>query len=122
MKVVVISRVVFIIASAVNCERQILFLYHEPVVTQAKTGTVDWDWIARVVGRLEKEHPSLETSLLKTRLGVLSKKLSTEEAVREYRELLSTPVQDRFTFTGVKDARCVDSYFDPWDQYVVNTF
>jgi hypothetical protein len=68
---------------------------------------------------LEKEHPSAETSLLITRFGVLNKKLSAEDAIKAYKQLEEVVSKEKFTFNGVKDARRVDSYFDPFGNLTI---
>lgn len=82
---------------------------------QSRTETVNWSWIHRVVERLKAAAPSFETELLSIRLSVLSGRLPPEAAIRAYGAVRSQcPVVECFTWTGVKDADRIDSYFDPF--------
>lgn len=82
---------------------------------QARTGNIDWEWLRRVLGRLEREGSTPETRLLSTRLAVLTGALGAEAAIERYRRI-QTEAGDSlaFTWTGVKDPSRVDSYFDPF--------
>lgn len=82
---------------------------------QAKRGPVNWDWVGRVVGLLDSRSASAEMHLLRTRFNVLSKKITSELAAAEFRNIVEeTAPQTDFHFTGVKDHGRVDSYFDPF--------
>lgn len=82
---------------------------------QSKTGNVNFDWMKRVVVRLENETQTAEVLLLKTRLQVLTKQISAQEALASYKRASEMLKDDeQFTWTGVKDKSRVDSYFDPF--------
>lgn len=82
---------------------------------QSKTGNVDWDWMSRVLAQLEKEKETAETVLLKTRLQVLRNQITPEQALKNYQKAFDLAKPDeQFTWTGVKDRSCVDSFFDPF--------
>jgi hypothetical protein len=81
---------------------------------QSKEGPVVWDWLQRVVARLE-EQPTAKTLLFRTRLGVLTGGVGPEDATQHYQRIRMMAQDDeRFTFTGVKDAARIDSYYDPF--------
>lgn len=82
---------------------------------QSGTNNVNFDWMKRVVARLESEAQTAEVLLLKTRLQVLTRQASAQEALANYRRAaeISKP-DEQFTWTGVKDKSRVDSYFDPF--------
>jgi hypothetical protein len=82
---------------------------------QWTTGEVDWDWMRRVVRRLEEEDSSPEVRLLATRLQVLTGELPPEEALHLYHRIAEEAGDSLpFTWTGVKDRARLDSYFDPF--------
>lgn len=82
---------------------------------QSKTGNVDWDWMSRLLARLEKEKETAETLLLKTRLRVLRSQLTPQQALINYQKAIDLAKPgEQFTWTGVKDHSRVDSYFDPF--------
>lgn len=82
---------------------------------QSKTGNVNWDWMSRILARLEKEKETAEILLLKTRLQVLRNQITAQEAASGYQRVyeLAKP-EEQFAWTGVKDRARVDSYFDPF--------
>ena len=81
---------------------------------QSKEGPVDWGWLQRVVARLE-EQPTAETRHFRTRLDVLTGGVGPEDAAQHYERIRMMARDDeRFTFTGVKDAARIDSYYDPF--------
>lgn len=85
------------------------------LVAQSKTGNVNWDWMARIIARLENEKPTAETLLLKTRFDTLRNKITAQEALSGYQKAFETAQPDEpFTWTGVKDKSRIDSYFDPF--------
>ena len=76
---------------------------------------VDWDWMEHVSKSLERKTEGVELDLLKIRLGVLTNRIGSKEAVAQYEELINTIDTDQvFTFNGVKDDSRIDSYFDPF--------
>jgi hypothetical protein len=82
---------------------------------QSKTGNVNWDWIERILVRLESENQTAETLLLKTRLQVLRNQISAQAALSSYQKVYETAeANEPFTWTGVKDKSRIDSYFDPF--------
>jgi len=82
---------------------------------QSGTGNVNFDWMKRVVDRLESEAQTAEVLLLKTRLQVLTKQSSAQEALASYKRAAETAkAEEQFTWTGVKDKSRLDSYFDPF--------
>ena len=83
---------------------------------QAALGPVDWAWVGEVLDRLERAAGrSPEVRLLRTRHGVLRGTLRPDDAIASYATIAKeAPPQARFTFTGVEDARRLDSYFDPF--------
>lgn len=78
---------------------------------QSATGVVDWAWLRRIVDGL---NPSPESSLLKTRLAVLTGAMSAERAAAAYASIARDAGDATFQWTGVKDRRRIDSYFDPF--------
>ena len=88
---------------------------------QAKTGNVDWEWMKNVLEELEKRAGKTpETILLKTRLQVLTKKISSQEALNKYKQAFeSVDDKKQFSWNGVKDFSRVDSYFDPFGNLTI---
>lgn len=87
---------------------------------QAATGNVDWDWLRRIVERLELERPGAEARLLRTRLGVLTGTLDPAAAARRYREIRGDPAaRKRFTWDGVIDRGRIDSFHDPFGNLTI---
>jgi len=87
---------------------------------QADTENLDFEWLQRIVKLLRSTNPTPETALFETRLRVLRKEISPEQAIMAYRGIAdhSDPMQ-RFTFTGVKYTSRIDSYFDPFGNLTV---
>jgi hypothetical protein len=82
---------------------------------QWTTGEVDWEWMRRVIRRLEEEDASPEVRLLATRLQVLTGELPPQEALQRYQRIAEEAGDSvPFTWTGVKDSTRLDSYFDPF--------
>lgn len=83
---------------------------------QARTGTVDWEWVERVLEELHRRRGDTpEVRLLRTRAAVLTGALSPAAALREYETIRrEAPADARLTWDGVKDRSRVDSYFDPF--------
>lgn len=82
---------------------------------QSGTSNVNFDWMKRIITRLESEAQTAEVLLLKTRLQVLTKQASAQEALANYRQAAEAAKADeQFTWTGVKDKSRLDSYFDPF--------
>jgi hypothetical protein len=81
---------------------------------QSKTKNVKWDWMGRILDRLESAGTA-ETKLLRTRYEVLNQQLSSQKALVIYEELYKVVGADsQLTWSGVKDKSRVDSYFDPF--------
>lgn len=94
---------------------------------QAREGVVDWDWLGRVLERVERGAldasrgrecvvgSSAEVLLLRTRFRVLTGRAAPEEALRRYEAAGRRAGPDEaFTFTGVVDGSRLDSYYDPF--------
>lgn len=61
-----------------------------------------------------KDVNSVERRLFEIRRDVLLKKITSNDAVDQYRKLLSGIKDEQWTWNGVKDQTRVDSYFDPF--------
>ncbi|HDS1581366.1 TPA: hypothetical protein QEL15_003473 [Stenotrophomonas maltophilia] len=81
---------------------------------QASTGNINYEFVDEAVSALAKSSPSAEVNLYRTRLDLLRKRITSEEAIDWYRAIASTAGDARFSWTGVSDSRRVDSYFDPF--------
>jgi hypothetical protein len=83
---------------------------------QASVGSVDWRWVATILDRFARDHPrSAELPLLRTRYDVLTGRTTSATAAPTYERIAAaTDSLARFTFTGVEDARRIDSYYDPF--------
>lgn len=82
---------------------------------QASTRNIDFAWLQRVVGDLRRRSPTSETALFETRLRVLRKEITPEQAIAAYQQISAgTEPKQNFTFTGVKYHARIDSYFDPF--------
>lgn len=79
---------------------------------QSSTGVVDWGWLRRVVDALPKA--TAEVTLLRTRLAVLTGAMSPERAATAYAAIARDAGDASFRWTGVKDRRRLDSWFDPF--------
>lgn len=87
---------------------------------QSATGTVDWDWMRRILDRLQQQRTGPEVHLLQTRLAVLTDRLSPAAAAERYAEIAAAAGSDvRFTWDGVLDRRRLDSYADPFANLTV---
>lgn len=83
---------------------------------QPTLGPVDWAWVGDVLDRLERAAGRTpEVRLLRTRHSVLRGTLAPDDAIASYGQIAQqAQPAARFTFTGVEDARRIDSYFDPF--------
>ena len=82
---------------------------------QPNANNINWAWLKRVISTLENERLTPEINLLKTRLKVLTKQISSQEALKIYRQIFeTTDANDKFSWNGVKDKSRIDSYFDPF--------
>lgn len=82
---------------------------------QSGTSNVNFNWMKRIISRLESEAQTAEVLLLKTRLQVLTKQASAQAALANYRRAAeAVKADEQFTWTGVKDKSRLDSYFDPF--------
>ncbi|MBC7897051.1 MAG: hypothetical protein H7066_16650 [Cytophagaceae bacterium] len=79
---------------------------------QAGTGVVDWAWMRRVVDALPSK--SSEAGVLRTRLAVLTGAMPPERAAPAYAAIAREAGNATFRWTGVKDRRRLDSFFDPF--------
>jgi hypothetical protein len=87
---------------------------------QADTKNIDWQWMERTLAALESNGPTAESQLFRARLEELTGRLAPRAAATRYRSLLAaTPAEASFTWTGVKDASRVDSFFDPFGNLTV---
>lgn len=87
---------------------------------QAQTENVDWNWLHRVINRLQTNRPGAESQLFATRLGVLTGRIEPTEAIEQYRAIQTDAGPDaRFTWTGVLDSRRIDSFADPFGNLTV---
>jgi hypothetical protein len=87
---------------------------------QAETQNIDWPWMERTLTALESHGPTAEAQLFRARLEELTGRLAPRAAVTRYRSLLvATPAEAAFSWTGVKDAGRVDSFFDPFGNLTV---
>lgn len=103
------------IAEAVKREDLFAIASFNLLGVQSKSGNVDWDWMNRILARLEKPEATAETMLLKTRLQVVTGQIAAEEARAKYQNAFeSAKPETQFTWTGVKDRSRLDSYFDPF--------
>lgn len=81
---------------------------------------VDWDWMEFATKSLEDKTEGAELEFLKVRLGVLTNRIGGKEAAEMYELLLNgIDSNQAFTFTGVKEATRVDSYFDPFGNLTI---
>jgi hypothetical protein len=83
---------------------------------QPSVGRVDWRWVGTVLDRYAGAYPrSAELPLLRARYDVLTGRLpSAAAALTNERLAAAADSGARFTFTGVEDARRIDSYYDPF--------
>jgi hypothetical protein len=87
---------------------------------QAETRNVDWQWLERTLTALESSGRSAESQLFRARLEELTGPLTPRAAATRYRSLLAaTPADAAFSWTGVKDASRLDSFFDPFGNLTV---
>lgn len=83
--------------------------------TQSRTANVNWDWMRRIIAKLEEKDLTPETILLKTRLQILTKQISSQNALETYQRIYEGADESKqFLWTGVKDKSRIDSYFDPF--------
>jgi hypothetical protein len=83
---------------------------------QPSVGPVDWRWVGTVLDRYARAFPrSAELALLRARYDVLTGRVTAATAAPTYERLAAaTDSGARFRFTGVEDARRIDSYYDPF--------
>lgn len=81
---------------------------------QAATGNRDDAFLRETVEALYESGATAEVQLLAVRLGLLQGRIGRTEAIRRYRQVAASAGDARFSWTGVKDARRVDSWFDPF--------
>ena len=87
---------------------------------QAETKNVDWPWVERTLLDLEKAGPSAEAKLFRARFDELNSKSTPTVTIEAYRAVASqTPADAVFTWTGVKYAARIDSYFDPFGNLTI---
>ncbi|MEZ4457314.1 MAG: hypothetical protein R2882_12325 [Gemmatimonadales bacterium] len=86
---------------------------------QSETGIVDWPWVGRVLAEFEREAPSPEAALFRTRYELLTKVLTPEAAAARYAGIRDQARETTFTWTGVKDRSRLDSYFDRFGNLTV---
>lgn len=66
------------------------------------------DHAAQLVAREDRP------AVLATRLDLLQGRISRAEAIGRYKQIAAAAGEARFTWTGVKDVRRLDSWFDPF--------
>jgi hypothetical protein len=83
---------------------------------QPLVGPVDWRWVGEVLERFARTHPAApELPLLRVRQATVAQRQAPAVAAAAYERIAaSVDSTARFTFTGVEDARRLDSYFDPF--------
>ncbi|WP_312332192.1 hypothetical protein [Sphingobacterium sp.] len=60
------------------------------------------------------DNKSLEKQLFETKNSLLNNRISSEQSIVSYLSLLEKVMDEKFTWTGVKDFSRIDSYFDPF--------
>jgi hypothetical protein len=88
---------------------------------QSRTGLVDYEYVHRLVQRLERAIGlTAETRLFQTRLGVLTGEITAEQAARQYQHIRDVVEPEAaFTWTGVQNRSRLDSFFDPFGNLTV---
>lgn len=88
---------------------------------QPLEGPVDWPWVAEVLARYARTRPAApEVPLLRARAALLTGRVAPQAAAEGFERLAaSVDSGARFAFTGVEDARRLDSYFDPFGNLTV---
>jgi len=81
---------------------------------QAGTGNINYAFVDEAVAALAQSTPSAEVDLYRTRLDLLRKRITSEQAVERYRTIATAAGDAPFSWTGVSDNQRVDSYFDPF--------
>ena len=83
---------------------------------QPLVGPVDGRWVREVLERFARAHPAApELPLLRVRHATIAQRQAPAVAAAAYERIAaSVDSTARFTFTGVEDARRLDSYFDPF--------
>lgn len=72
--------------------------------TQTKTANVNWDWMRRVIEKLEVKGPTAESIMLKTRLQILTNQITSQNALESYQRIYEMADESKqFIWTGVKD-------------------
>lgn len=86
---------------------------------QTQGDNIDLPWIEEVLWMLEKQAPSAETALLRTRFDERQGKIPASEALRRYLSIAEQAGAISFTWDGVKDHSRLDSIFDPFGNLTV---
>jgi hypothetical protein len=87
---------------------------------QSAGRNVDWQWVGRVIGDRSTWASSGEAALVATRYLVLTGSMPPEAAAKAYGDIgRNTDADVRFVWTGVRDPRRIDSYFDPFGNLTV---
>ncbi len=81
---------------------------------QASTANRDDAFLRDTVDALIGSGATPDVQLLAARLDLLQGRISRAEATRRYRQIAATAGDARFAWTGVKDSRRLDSWFDPF--------
>jgi hypothetical protein len=86
---------------------------------QSTTIFLDTSFLNTIMGLLWNDKMA-ENSLLDTRWKLLTKKISTAQAIDRYKNALNNLSREiKFTWTGVKNEGRLDSYFDPFGNMTV---
>lgn len=82
---------------------------------QAASGSLDLDWIGRVLDALEADGGDAGTALLRVRHARLAGRIDGAAAIARYAAIAADPDARRdWAWNGVLDRSRVDSYFDPF--------
>lgn len=81
---------------------------------QSNTGAVNVDFVRSAVEKLEATGATPEAQLFRTRLDLLQGKIDRGRAIARYEAIAESAGAATFSWTGVKDATRIDSYFDPF--------
>lgn len=103
------------VRAATTAEHRGAILSFNLLGMQAATGVANWSWVERVLADFEGRTASPEARLFRTRLALLTNRISLAEAARQYAAIAAEPAAARpFTWDGVKDRSRIDSFFDPF--------
>ena len=87
---------------------------------QSASANVNWGWMREELAALPRSEPKAERELFSIRLDLLTRKMTPATAIERYRALIAaSPVDQRFSWTGVKDPDRLDSYFDPFGNLTI---